>query len=264
MNREIQLARRNPKSVPYSSTSTSRRSDRPGSLACFDIAFGEHDAIRPTAMLPIDRTDATPARRNPTSGTSSIVDLGDDPAGRRAEPGEIDARGLAHQAAATVTTDEVLRPQRRPARQRDVDTVVVRSDVDHLGAPADRDTELTEDPVGEDALEVASATVRARSCGASGKSLMSSGVDDEPHRGTLLAGVDEPFRDAALVEDLDGARVESARLVIRRRPGRRVVRRRRRRSPPTPARPPTSARSDRRLRSPPNARSSQAGGVPPP
>ena len=82
------------------------------------------------------------------------LDLGDHPAGRRIQPGEVDAGCLADQAASSVAADEVLRSERRAAGQLDVDAGVVLSEAHHLAATKDRNPELT-DPASQDGLELA-------------------------------------------------------------------------------------------------------------
>ena len=54
----------------------------------------------------------------------------------------------------------------RAVRQRDVDAAVVLREARHLALAIDRHRQLV-DPGGEDALDAAPATARARSCGAS-------------------------------------------------------------------------------------------------
>jgi len=51
------------------------------------------------------------------------LDLGDHPAGRGIQPGEVDAGCLADQAASSVAADEVLRSERRVARQLDTEPI---------------------------------------------------------------------------------------------------------------------------------------------
>ena len=82
------------------------------------------------------------------------LDLGDHPAGRGIQPGEVDAGGLADQAASSVAADEVLRAERRAVGDLDIDAGVVLREAHHLAAAKDRNPELT-DPVGQDRLEVA-------------------------------------------------------------------------------------------------------------
>ena len=82
------------------------------------------------------------------------LDLGDHPAGRGIQPGEVDAGRLADQAASSVAADEILRPERRVPGQLDIDAGVVLREAHHLAATKDRNPELT-DPAGQDGLEVA-------------------------------------------------------------------------------------------------------------
>src|SRR5207237_9367610 len=82
------------------------------------------------------------------------LDLGDHPAGRGIQPGEVDAGCLADQAASSVAADEVLRSDRGVAGHLDIDAGVVLSEAHHLAATKDRNPELT-DPVSQDGLEAA-------------------------------------------------------------------------------------------------------------
>ena len=151
------------------------------------------------------------------------LDLGDHPAGRGIQPGEVDAGCLADQAASSVAADEVLRSERRVAGQLDIDAGVVLSEAHHLAAAKDRNPELI-DPVSQDALEVA-LPQREHVVVAGGEVADVQRDQGEPVSRVDLPRRDEPFRDATLIEHLDGAGVEDPRLAIRRAPDWRVVRR---------------------------------------
>ena len=126
-----------------------------GVAGVFDLPFGEHDPVsaprlprRPMAC------DAAAVAAEAELRLLVHLDLGDHPAGRRIQPGEVDAGRLADHAASSVAADEILRPERRAVGQLDVDAGVVLREAHHLAAAEDRHPELA-DPVGQDGLEVA-------------------------------------------------------------------------------------------------------------
>ena len=135
------------------------------------------------------------------------LDLGDHPAGRGIQPGEVDAGCLADQAASSVAADEVLRSERRVVGQLDIDAGVVLREAHHLAATKDRNPELS-DPVGQDALEVA-LPQREHVVVAGGEVADVQGDQGEPVRRDDLPRREEPFRDATLIEHLDGAGVQT-------------------------------------------------------
>ena len=154
VNREIQVARRSPKSVPHTATSASRSSSMSGSPAWSTC----RSMISTRKRLPVrGRTERMGADAVVTEAELRFpvhLDLGDHPAGRGIQPDEVDARGLADQAASAVASDEVLRSERGVVGQIDIDARVVLRTAHHLAAAEDRDLELT-DPVGQDRLEQA-------------------------------------------------------------------------------------------------------------
>src|SRR4029079_16349270 len=81
-------------------------------------------------------------------------DLGDHPAGRGVQSGELDVGDLADQTASSVVADEVLPAQQRVLGQLDVDAAVVLHEARHLPAPKHGNLELV-DPAPEDPLELA-------------------------------------------------------------------------------------------------------------
>ena len=111
--------------------------------------------------------------------------------------------GLADQAASAVAADEVLRPERRVVGQLDVDAGVVLREAHHLAAAKDRDPELT-DPVGQDRLELA-LPQREHVVVAGGEVADVEADPAVPVRREAGSGVEEPLRDATLIEHLDGA-----------------------------------------------------------
>ena len=103
----------------------------------------------------------TSSRRSPQLRLLGQLDLGDQAAGRRIPPGELDAGRLADQAAAAVAPDEVVRPQRRAVGQLDVDAGVVLREAGHL-APAVRSAPRARRPSRPGCARCGSATARAR------------------------------------------------------------------------------------------------------
>ncbi len=81
------------------------------------------------------------------------LDFGDQPARRRIPPRELDADGLANQAAAAIAPDEILRPERLTVGERDGDAGVVLRETRDVTSAIDRHRQLA-DPAGQDALDV--------------------------------------------------------------------------------------------------------------
>ena len=133
----------------------------------------------------------------------SQLDLGDQVAGRRIPPGELDAGGFADQAASAVAPDEIRRPQRLAVGQLDVDAGVVLRETCHLTAAMDGHRQLA-DPAGEDAFDVV-LPKREPVVVPSGK--VADVQTDPAERGDLghLSLREELIGDSALIEDLDGA-----------------------------------------------------------
>ena len=131
------------------------------------------------------------------------LDLGDQPARRRIPPGELDAGGLADQAASAVAPDEILRPQRLAVGELDVDAGVVLRETRHLTSAIDRHRQLA-DPAGQDALDVV-LPQREPVVVPGGKV---ADVQRDPGEARDLRHLslrEEPIGDSALIEDLDGA-----------------------------------------------------------
>ena len=136
------------------------------------------------------------------------LDLGDQAARRRLPPGKRDSGRLTDQAASPVAPDEIRGPERPAARERDVDAGVVLCEAGDLGAVVGRHPQLA-DPVGQDALDVVlpqrePVRVPTRKI-----------ADVQPGRGeprdlSHLPLREEPVGDAALVEDLEGARRQAS------------------------------------------------------
>ena len=135
-----------------------------GGLARADLGLGQHDPDRSpllvdhlaVADLVLDLAEGMRARGSAADaqiGLLGHLDLGDQAARRRIPPGELDAGGLADQAASAVAPDEILGPQRPAVGQLDVDAGVVLRETGDLDAVGDRHRELA-DPAGQDALDV--------------------------------------------------------------------------------------------------------------
>ncbi len=145
---------------------------------------------------------------DPELGLPVHLDLGDHPARRGIRPGEGDPGDLADDASPSVAPHEVPGAERRPVGQLDLDTVVALHEPDGLAAAKDRDPELV-DPLGQDALDVAlpereHVVVTRREV---------AGVQRDQcvaHARMALAGGHESLGNAALIEHLDGARVQTA------------------------------------------------------
>ena len=207
MNREIQDGLCIAKSVPYAATSAPWRSDGLGSPAWSTSAFLEDDPVRTAAIRPVDGTDATALGTHTDLRLLVHLDLGDHPAGRGIQPGEVDAGSLADDTAASVAADEILRPKRRAVGQLDVDATVVVGQTHDLTFPKDRNPELG-DPAGKDALEVA-LPERQEVVVATGEVADVQPDAAEPNARVRLALRNEALRDATLVEHLDRARVQT-------------------------------------------------------
>jgi hypothetical protein len=142
--------------------------DQGGLAGVFAVLFGQYDPERPSVSHP---ADATTLAAHAELRLLVHLDLGDHPAGRGIQPGEVDAGCLADQAASSVASDEILRSERRVVGQLDIDAGVVLSEAHHPTATKDRNPELT-GPVSQDGLELA-LPQRKYVVVAGGKSLMS-------------------------------------------------------------------------------------------
>ena len=173
-------------------------------------------------------TRYTPSPRGMTPNRSwvlrtSVVDGGD---GRRIRghlhlaqqrldrgglAGEADAEQLAHRAAAAVAADEVARAQLRAVGQLGGHPVVVLAQPDQLAAAPDLDADLGgvlgQQAVGDGLRDA--EDVRVRGVQPLRRRLADAG--EEAAERVLLAEREEPLQQAALVHDLDAARVQAER-----------------------------------------------------
>src|SRR5262249_61201600 len=165
-------------------------------------------AVRPSALSRVDRADATALGAHAGLRFLIHLDLGDHPADRWIRSGEVDAGGLADQAAPSVAPGEIGRSERRAAGQLDIDAAVVLREAQHLAAATDRYPEVTDHPFGQDALEV--ELPQRKQIVVAGREVADVQGDHGVARGRMwLARRDEPVRDAALIQHLDGAGVKT-------------------------------------------------------
>ncbi len=186
----------------------------------FDAPLGHHDPYRPAIRvdhLAVADLVVRPAEGMRAEGVVADaqfrllghLDLGDQAAGRRVPAGELDAGCLADKTAPSVAPHEVLRPQRPAVGELDVDAGFALPEARHLTSAVDRHLELS-DPAGQDALDV--LLPEPEPVGMPGWKV--ADVQGNPRERPDLGHLpfrEEPIGDAALVEDLDGARVQAAR-----------------------------------------------------
>jgi hypothetical protein len=104
-----------------------------------DVPFGHEDAYSHPILCPAERMDAEGVAADaPFRRFLGQLDLGDQVAGCRIPPGELDACGLADQAAASVAADEILRPHRLAVGQLDGHAGVVLRESSHFTSVQDR------------------------------------------------------------------------------------------------------------------------------
>src|SRR5882724_13673311 len=84
---------------------------------------------------------------------TDYLHLSDQVAGCRIPPRALDAGCFTDQAASTVATDEIFRPQRLAVGQLDADAGVVLRETRHLTSAIDRHRQFA-DPAGEYSLDV--------------------------------------------------------------------------------------------------------------
>jgi hypothetical protein len=144
-----------------------------------------------------------PSRRRPHSA--------DQAAGRCVPPRELDSGCLADHAAPPVAPDEIFRAQRLAARQLDVDAGVILRETGHLTFAIDRNAELA-GPARERALDV-DLRQREPMVVRGGKVAHVQGNPGESRDLHRLPLRQEPISDSTLLEDLDGARVQTARAL---------------------------------------------------
>ena len=186
-----------------------------------DVRFGHHDPHRPLILVdhlavadlvlhPAEGMDAEGVAADAQFRLLGHLDLGDQAARRRIPPGELDAGCLADQAASSVAPDEIFAPAAtRPSDSCDVDAGVVLREARHLTSAIDRHRQLA-DPAGQDALDV--VLPQPEPVVVPGGKVADVQADaGEPRDLSHLPLREEPIGDSALIEDLDGACVQTAR-----------------------------------------------------
>ena len=179
------------------------------------VPFGHHDPYRPPihvdhlavadlVLQPAEGMDAEGVPADAQFRLLGHLDLGDQGAGRRIPPGELDAGCFTDQTASSVAPDEIFRPQRLAVGQLDVDAGVVLRETRHLTSAIDRHRQLA-DPAGQDALDVVlpqpEPVVVPGGKVADVQRLAGEVCRDLSH----LSLREEPIGDSTLIENLDGA-----------------------------------------------------------
>jgi hypothetical protein len=130
-------------------------------------------------------------------------DLGNQIAGCRIGPGELDAGCLTDQTASSVAPDEIFRPQRRAIAQLDLNAGVVLRETGRFTSATDRHRQLV-DPAGENVLDV--ILPQREPVIVPGRKI--ADVQGEPGELCDLSRLplqEEAIGDSALIEHLDGA-----------------------------------------------------------
>ena len=178
-----------------------------GLAGVLDLLLEQHHTVRPSSLLPIDRTDATTLGPHADLRLLIHLDLGDHEAGRRIPPSELDAGGLANQTASSVAPDEVLASDGGVVGQLDLDAGFILGEPRRLASTKDRDPELI-DPAGQDGLDPV-LPEREDVVVARGEVAYVQEGPGVAHERMRLALREEALRDASLIEHLDRARVKT-------------------------------------------------------
>src|SRR5262245_66678235 len=152
--------------------------------------------------------DALNIVANAPFGLLCQFDFGDQVAGCRIPAGELDAGCLTDQTASAVAPDEIARPQRLAVSQLDIDAGVVLRKSHHLPSPIDRHRQLA-DPAGQYALDVLLPQPEPVVV-PGGKVADIQRYRGKPRDLGNSSLRQESIGDSTLVEDLDGARVQTA------------------------------------------------------
>ncbi len=179
-----------------------------GVAGVVDVSFGEDDPDRLTVLPSTEGVLAGAVATEAELRFLVHLDLGDHPAGRGIQPGEVDAGGLADQAASSVAASEILRSEQRVVGKLDVDAGVVLREAHHLATTTYGNPELA-DPVSQDGLEQA-LPQRQHVVVAGGEVADVQGGTGEPQSRADLPRREESLRDATLIQHLDGAGVKTA------------------------------------------------------
>ena len=150
----------------------------------------------------------TLSRRKPNSGSSSISTSAIIQLVEGSDPTKSMPAALRTRLRPPSQPTRYSRSQRRVAGQLDIDAGVVLGEAHHLAATKDRNAELG-DPVGQDRLEL--ALPQRKPVVVAGREVADVQRDPaEPLHLHDLTRREEPLGDAALIEHLDGARVQPA------------------------------------------------------
>ena len=131
------------------------------------------------------------------------LDLGDQVAGCRIPPGELDAGCSTDQTASSVAPDEIFRPQRLAIAELDVNAGVVLHETGHFAFAINRYRQFV-DPAGEYALDV--GLPQPEHVIVPGRKI--ADVQRDPGELCDLSHLplrEEPIGNSALIENLDGA-----------------------------------------------------------
>src|SRR5262249_32202391 len=152
-------------------------------------------------------TDATTLGSHADHRLLVHLGLGDQPAGRGIQSGEVDSGCLSNHTASSVAADEILPAQRRAPGHLDIDAGVVLREVDDLAPARDGNPQFA-DPVSQDGLEL--ALPQCEYVVVAGREVADVQADPPvPQDVDEESGGKERFGDATLIEHLDGARVEA-------------------------------------------------------
>ncbi len=173
-----------------------------------DLLFGHHDPHRPAIPQPAEGMEPEGVAADAPFRLPGHLDLGDQIAGCRIPPGKRDAGCLADQTASSVAPDQIFRPQRLAIAQLDIDAGVVLREARHFTSAMDRYRQLA-DPTGQYALDV--ILPQPKPIGVTGGTIADVQRDQgEPRDLGHPSLRQEPIRDSALIQNLDGARVQTA------------------------------------------------------
>ena len=131
------------------------------------------------------------------------LDLGDQVAGCRIPPGELDAGCFTDQTASSVAPDEIFRPQRLAIAELDVNAGVILHETGHFASAINRYRQFV-DPAGEYALDV--GLPQPEHVIVPGRKI--ADVQRDPGELCDLSHLplrEEPIGNSALIENLDGA-----------------------------------------------------------
>ena len=166
-------------------------------------------AIDDLVLRPAEGVDAEGAAVDAQFRRLGHLELGNQIADGGIRSGEADAGCLTDQAASAVAPDEILRPQRPAIAELDIDAGIVLREACHLDTAIGRHLELL-DPAGQYALDM--DLPQPEPVIVPGGEI----ADVQPSSGEISGLRFLPLRqksigDAALIENLEGARMQTAR-----------------------------------------------------